>query len=59
MLTDRARNKLCEMFLKKDYDYMCQIDDDNPVNADFIQKFIEDDKDVIIGTIPSRLPDHT
>lgn len=34
-------------------------DDDNPTNPELIQQFIEDDKDVVIWTIPSRLPDKT
>lgn len=55
--TDKARSFLAMEALKNDMDYLFFVDDDNPIPPDTLEKFIEDDKDVVIAPIPSRNPD--
>lgn len=51
---DKARNAIVMEFIKNGFDYLFFVDDDNPVPPDTLEKFIEDDKDVVIAPILSR-----
>lgn len=53
---DKCRNFFCQQVLQNDFDYLFMVDDDNPIPADTLEKFIEDDKDVVIAPILSRNP---
>lgn len=61
LIVDRQRIDTCRNFFVKqmlagDFDYLFMIDDDNPVPANILQQFIEDDKDIVIPPILSRNP---
>lgn len=43
--------------LKNNCDYLLFVDDDNPIPPDTLEKFIEDDKDIVIAPILGRVPD--
>jgi len=53
---DKARNALAMGALKGNFDYLLMVDDDNPIPPDTLEKFLEDDKDIIIAPIPGRVP---
>lgn len=53
---DKARNYLAMGALNGKFDYLLMVDDDNPIPPDTLEKFIDDDKDVVIAPIPSRNP---
>jgi hypothetical protein len=53
---DKARNALAMGTLKGNFDYLFMVDDDNPIPPDTLEKFLEDDKDIIIAPIPGRVP---
>lgn len=53
---DKARNALAIGALKGNADYLFMVDDDNPIPPDALEKFIEDDKDIVIAPIPGRVP---
>jgi GT2 family glycosyltransferase len=55
--TDKARNALVKEALDKGCDYLFMVDDDNPIPEDTLEKFLEDDKDVLIAPILGRNPD--
>lgn len=55
--TDKARNALVAQALQGGFDYLFMVDDDNPIPEDTLEKFLEDDKDVVIAPILSRTPD--
>lgn len=54
--TDKARNYICIEALKNNFDYLFFVDDDNPIPDDTLEKFIEDDKDIVIAPIAGRNP---
>lgn len=54
---DKARNAVCLEALKNGMDYVFFVDDDNPIPPDTLEKFIEDDKDIVTAPILSRNPD--
>ena len=51
---DEARNKLVKMAIDGDADYLFFIDDDNPVPPDTLEKFLEDDKDIVMAPVLRR-----
>lgn len=53
---DKARNEFVKMCLAGGFDYLFMIDDDNPIPPDTLEKFLEDDKDIVIAPILSRNP---
>jgi hypothetical protein len=53
---DKSRNYFVSELLKTDFDYLMMIDDDNPIPPDTLEKFLEDDKDVVIAPIMTRNP---
>jgi len=53
---DNARNALAMECLTKGFDYLFFVDDDNPIPPDTLEKFLEDDKDIIIPPILARNP---
>lgn len=53
---DKARNSIVTEALKNNFDYLFFVDDDNPIPPDTLQKFIEDDKDIVIAPILGRNP---
>lgn len=53
---DKARNAIAMEALNKGFDYLFFIDDDNPIPPDTLEKFIEDDKDIMVAPILSRNP---
>jgi len=53
---DKARNAICMEGLKKNVDYVLMVDDDNPIPPDTLERFIEDDKDIVIPPILGRNP---
>ena len=54
---DKARNAMVVEALKNNFDYLFFVDDDNPIPHDTLQKFVEDDKDIVIAPILGRNPD--
>lgn len=54
---DKARNAIAMEALKNNFDYLFFVDDDNPIPPDTLEKFIEDDKDIVFAPIASRNPD--
>lgn len=54
---DKARNNIVMEALKNNVDYLFFVDDDNPIPPDTLEKFIEDDKDIVIAPILGRNPD--
>lgn len=54
---DKARNSMVMEALKNNCDYLFLVDDDNPIPPDTLQKFVEDDKDIVIAPILGRNPD--
>ena len=55
--TDKARNGIVQMALESGATHLLFIDDDNPPPQDTIEKFLEDDKDIVCSPIPTRNPD--
>jgi hypothetical protein len=55
--TDKARNAIALEALRNDFDYLFFVDDDNPIPEDTLDRFIEDDKDVVVAPILGRNPD--
>lgn len=53
---DKARNYIAMEALKNGFDYVLYVDDDNPIPPDTLEKFVEDDKDIISAPILSRNP---
>lgn len=53
---DKARNAICMEGLKNNVDYVFMVDDDNPIPPDTLERFIEDDKDIVIPPILGRNP---
>ena len=53
---DKARNAIAMEALKNGFDYLLFVDDDNPIPPDTLEKFIEDDKDIVIAPILGRNP---
>jgi GT2 family glycosyltransferase len=51
---DKARNYITMEVLKQGFDYLFFVDDDNPIPQDTLEKFLEDDKDIVTAPIPSR-----
>lgn len=54
---DKARNYIAVEALKGGFDYLFFVDDDNPIPPDTLEKFIEDDKDIVTAPILGRNPD--
>ncbi len=54
---DIARNELAKKMLREEFDYLFFVDDDNPIPADTISKFLEDDKDIVVAPIIRRRKD--
>lgn len=53
---DKARNIMAMEALTKGFDYLFMVDDDNPIPPDTLERFVEDDKDIVIPPILSRNP---
>lgn len=53
---DKVRNYFGRQCLQGGFDYLFMVDDDNPIPPDTLEKFIEDDKDIVIAPILSRNP---
>lgn len=53
---DRARNIIAMECLQNGYDYLFFVDDDNPIPPDTLDKFLEDDKDIVVAPILARNP---
>lgn len=49
-----ARNVIAEYAIKHDWDYVLYLDDDNPFPKDTLEKFLEDDKDIVAAPILTR-----
>lgn len=54
---DKARNAFVMEALNNGFDYLFMVDDDNPIPPDTLEKFIEDDKDIVSAPILGRNPD--
>lgn len=54
---DKARNAMAMACLEGGFDYLFFVDDDNPIPADTLEVFLEDDKDIVTAPILSRNPD--
>ncbi len=54
--TDKARNYIVQKALESGCTHLLFIDDDNPPTEDTIEKFLEDDKDIVCSPILSRNP---
>jgi len=54
--TDKARNYIIKMALESGATHVLFVDDDNPPPVDTIEKFLEDDKDIVCSPIPTRNP---
>jgi len=54
---DKARNHMTMEALRGGFDYLFFVDDDNPIPIDTLEKFIEDDKDIVSAPILGRNPD--
>jgi GT2 family glycosyltransferase len=54
---DKARNAMVMECLNKGFDYLFIVDDDNPIPHDTLEKFLEDDKDIVSAPILGRNPD--
>ena len=54
---DKARNAIAMEALRGGFDYLFFIDDDNPVPEDTLERFIQDDKDIVVAPILARNPD--
>lgn len=54
---DKARNAIVMEALNKGFDYLLFVDDDNPIPPDTLEKFLEDDKDIVSAPILGRNPD--
>lgn len=54
---DMARNELAKEALRREFDYLFFVDDDNPIPPDALSKFLEDDKDIVIAPIIRRRKD--
>lgn len=55
-LITTARNKMAMVAINGNFDYLFMVDDDNPIPQDTLERFLEDDKDIVIAPIPSRHP---
>ena len=53
---DKARNHIAMECLRGGFDYLLFVDDDNPTPPDTLEKFIEDDKDIVMAPIVARNP---
>lgn len=53
---DKARNAMVMEALKGGFDYLFMVDDDNPIPPDTLDRFIEDDKDIVSCPILGRNP---
>jgi len=53
---DKCRDFFAKEMLKKDFDYLFMVDDDNPIPVDTLEKMLEDDKDIVITPILTRNP---
>lgn len=53
---DKVRNYMAIQALKGEFDYLLMVDDDNPIPADTLEKFLESDKDVVVAPILTRNP---
>ena len=54
---DKARNFIAMETIRGGFDYLFFVDDDNPVPEDTLEKFLEDDKDIVAAPILGRNPD--
>lgn len=53
---DKARNGIAMEALKGNFDYLLFVDDDNPIPPDTLQRFLEDDRDIVVAPILGRNP---
>ena len=53
---DKVRSYFVVQAVKNNFDYLFMVDDDNPIPEDTLEKFIEDDKDIVVAPILSRNP---
>jgi hypothetical protein len=54
---DKARNAIVMEALRNNFDYLFFVDDDNPIPEDTLERFLDDDKDIVAAPILSRNPD--
>lgn len=55
-MIELARNGIVMEALKNNCTHVLMVDDDNPIPSDTLEKFLEDDKDIVIAPILSRNP---
>lgn len=55
---DKARNAMVMQALKGGFEYLFMVDDDNPIPPDTLEKFIDDDKDIVSCPILTRNPNN-
>ena len=55
-MIELARNGIVMEALKNNCTHVLMVDDDNPIPSDTLEKFMEDDKDIVIAPILSRNP---
>lgn len=55
-MIELARNGIVAEAIKNNVTHVLMVDDDNPIPADTLEKFLEDDKDIVIAPILSRNP---
>lgn len=53
-MIEMARNGIVAEAVKNNCTHLLFVDDDNPIPADTLEKFLEDDKDIVIAPILSR-----
>lgn len=53
---DKARNVIALEVIRGGFDYLFFVDDDNPIPPDTLEKFIDDDKDIVVAPILGRNP---
>jgi len=52
-----ARNGIVIEAIKNNCSHVLMVDDDNPIPPDTLEKFLEDNKDIVIAPILTRNPD--
>ncbi len=55
-MIELSRNGIAMEAIRNNCTHLLMVDDDNPIPADTLEKFLEDDKDIVIAPILSRNP---
>lgn len=55
-MIEKARNAIVMACLNSGASHLLFVDDDNPIPPDTLEKMLEDDKDIVIAPILTRLP---